>query len=285
MRWSSVQSREGAPPCIRIIAMPSPSYIVINIPDIGETPSTPATPFVDDDLTPLATEVLISAANSCGFPVSYMQEQEGQLIHNIVPTHKTEYGQISTSSKNDLYLHTELAFHPYQPSHVILLCLRGDETAGTTIASASEIVSHLDSESIDLLKQPFFETGIDESFQNDKNKDFKLVTPILIEDATYEDDMKWTMNFDWQLMSPMNEDAGNALNKFKSAVTNSIKTIILNRGDLMMIDNKRAIHGRTKFQPKYDGTDRWLKRIFAIKHMPPIQHIKGNMIITEFSNG
>ena len=265
--------------------MPSPSHIVINIPDIGETPSTPATPFVDDDLTPLATEVLISAANSCGFPVSYMQEQEGQLIHNIVPTHKTEYGQISTSSKNDLYLHTELAFHPYQPSHVVLLCLRGDETAGTTIASASEIVSHLDSESIDLLKQPFFETGIDESFQNEKNKNFKLVTPILIEDATHKDDMRWTMNFDWQLMSPMNEDAGNALNEFKSAVTNSIKTIILNRGDLMMIDNKRAIHGRTKFQPKYDGTDRWLKRIFAIKHMPPIEHIKGNMIITEFSNG
>ena len=260
------------------------SYVVINIPNIGEIPPTPLLPFIEDEATPVATEVLLAAAASCGFAVSYAQEQNGRLIQNIVPTHKTEYGQISTSSKNDLYLHTETAFHPYKPSHVVLLCLRGDDSAGTTIASINEIIKHLDEDVISILQMPFFSTGIDESFKNGKNDNFRLTTEVLKHNKDESEEMQWTMTFDWQLMSGETTEASDALEEFKKAVSKCVETIYLKSGDLMLIDNKRAIHGRTKFQPRYDGTDRWLKRILAIKHMPPIQHINGHVITTEFSN-
>lgn len=32
-------------------------------------------------------------------------------------------------------------------------------------------------------------------------------------------------------------------------------------GDLTLIDNDVAVHGRIPFRPRYDGTDRWLKRV------------------------
>jgi L-asparagine oxygenase len=261
------------------------SYVHFNIPNIGEVPPTPITPFIDDDLTPIATDVLLSAAASFGMAISYIQEQNGKLIQNIVPTHKTEYGQISTSSKNDLYLHTEAAFHPYKPSHVMLLCLRGDDSAGTTIASVNEIMKYLDDETISILQMPIFSTGIDESFMNGKNNDFRLITEVLRRNEHEVEHMQWTMTFDWQLMCGENEEANEALEKFKDAVSKSIETIYLKSGDLIIIDNRRAVHGRTKFQPRYDGTDRWLKRVLSIKHMPPVQHIKGNLIVTEFANG
>ena len=37
--------------------------------------------------------------------------------------------------------------------------------------------------------------------------------------------------------------------------------VLLAPGDVLFIDNYRAVHGRRPFTARYDGTDRWLKRI------------------------
>lgn len=257
---------------------------MFHISDIGDIPPTPATPFIDDSATPKATETLMQFSQLGGFPICYKQEHGGKLIQNIVPVHKTEHGQISTSSKTNLYLHTETAFHPYKPSFVFLLCLRGDETAATTVASVNEIIEKLDKETIKILESPSFITGIDESFKDGKNDDFGLVTSVLRNIGDEFDDLKWTMTFDWQLMKGINSDSEYALNKMRDAVNDSVDNVYLKTGDLILIDNNRAVHGRSSFQPRYDGTDRWLKRLLTIKHIPPKQHIIGNTIITEFSN-
>jgi hypothetical protein len=257
---------------------------MFHISDIGDVPPTPATPLIDDLQTKTATETLLSFAILGGFPISYKQEQGGRLIQNIVPVQKTEYEQISTSSKNDLYLHTETAFHPYKPSFVFLLCMRGDESVATTIASVNDIIEKLDDETISQLKLPDFTTGIDESFKDGKNDNFSLLTPVLRDGGEKLGDLRWTMTFDWQLMKGITKDASLALLTMKDAINSSIENIILRSGDLLVIDNNRAVHGRSKFQPRYDGTDRWLKRLLTIKHMPPKQHVDGTTIITEFGN-
>jgi alpha-ketoglutarate-dependent taurine dioxygenase len=44
---------------------------------------------------------------------------------------------------------------------------------------------------------------------------------------------------------------------------NSVKQdVILERGDALYIDNYRTLHGRAPYTAKYDGTGRWLKRIY-----------------------
>ena len=91
---------------------------------IGEIPPTPATSIIDDSVTPDSVKVLREYGSILGHPVSYVQEQNGRLIQNLVPVHKTEYQQISTSSKVELEMHTESSFHPFRPSYVLLLCLR-----------------------------------------------------------------------------------------------------------------------------------------------------------------
>ena len=37
----------------------------------------------------------------------------------------------------------------------------------------------------------------------------------------------------------------------------------LQPGDIMLVDNNRAIHGRSPFFPKYDGNDRFIVRSFG----------------------
>nr|MBA2678711.1 TauD/TfdA family dioxygenase [Ktedonobacteraceae bacterium] len=36
--------------------------------------------------------------------------------------------------------------------------------------------------------------------------------------------------------------------------------IVLEQGDLLLLDNHVVVHGRTPFPPRFDGTDRWLQR-------------------------
>ncbi|TDD59964.1 hypothetical protein E1263_12755 [Kribbella antibiotica] len=43
--------------------------------------------------------------------------------------------------------------------------------------------------------------------------------------------------------------------------------MVLVAGDLMVVDNRKAVHGRTSFVPRYDGNDRWLRRSFAVRDL------------------
>jgi len=43
--------------------------------------------------------------------------------------------------------------------------------------------------------------------------------------------------------------------------------IALRPGDCAFIDNFRAVHGRSAFQARYDGTDRWLKRLNVTRNL------------------
>ncbi|MBV5280179.1 MAG: hypothetical protein J0651_02635, partial [Actinobacteria bacterium] len=57
---------------------------------IGKIPPTPAISIVDESVTPDSIKALIEYGLMLGHPVSYAQEQDGRLIHNLVPVHKTE---------------------------------------------------------------------------------------------------------------------------------------------------------------------------------------------------
>jgi hypothetical protein len=94
--------------------------------EIGDIPPTTPDAYVDNAAVKHASDALIDHARKYGFPVAYKQEQNGRLVHNLIPNKEHENEQISGSSKVELEFHTESAFHPYKPSHIHLLCLRGD---------------------------------------------------------------------------------------------------------------------------------------------------------------
>jgi alpha-ketoglutarate-dependent taurine dioxygenase len=254
---------------------------------IGEIPPTPATSIIDDSVTPDSVKVLREYGSILGYPVSYVQEQNGRLIKNLVPVHKTEYQQISTSSKVELEMHTESSFHPFRPSYVLLLCLRGDEAVATTYADDFDIVPKLSNEAISILQKKWFTTQIDQSFRSDGQPDVHIHTPIL--EKTNTDWMVWKITYDSWFMKAVGDgsdesrsQAERALQEMRDAVNSSTKEVVLKTGDLLVINNDCTVHGRKPFQPRYDGTDRWVQRMLAIREMPPSEHIDGHMITTKF---
>ncbi|RLA77952.1 MAG: hypothetical protein DRG78_16235 [Epsilonproteobacteria bacterium] len=59
----------------------------------------------------------------------------------------------------------------------------------------------------------------------------------------------------------------NALAQLQLVLDRIKKSICLKAGDLLIVDNKRTVHGRTNFVPSYNFKDRWLQRAKVIKKL------------------
>lgn len=261
---------KSTPPLLNLGTITIPDFKLYRNEFTGEdVPPTPATPH--NVIVP-QTNILREKAALFGHLIGYKQEQEGILIQNLVPNHKTEYQQISTSSKAQLELHTETAFHPYRPDYVILMCLRGDPHAFTTIATLQDILQNLSGGIKEILREKLFITSLDISFQNKEQPDREILTSILDNGSII---------YDRTLMKGTTPQAVLALEHLNNAVQLATRRIALATGDILVINNHTCIHGRAPFQPRYDGTDRWLQRALVRRELPHYDQREGNVITTQ----
>jgi L-asparagine oxygenase len=208
---------------------------------------------------------LITIGAFLGEPFSYAQENNGNLFHNVRPAQEKSQVLSSESSGILLDLHTETAFHPYCPDFLLLFCLRNDrdKQAATIVSSIRDIHFDLTDTDIHLLRQPAFRTGIDFSFGSmNGTKGNGPIMPILSGD---KNDLQ--MTFDPDLMIGLNHQASKVLSKLKHLLDQKKQFILLEPGDLIVVDNSRAVHGRNSFKAYYDGKDRWLQRIYVGRNL------------------
>lgn len=194
--------------------------------------------------------------------VGYAQEKNGALFHDIVPQRSEENQQSAASSKAVLALHTERCFHPFLPSHVLLACMRPDpgRAALTEIASVRRMLTGIPARWLPVLRRPLFRTGIDYSFGNVTTQ--KANGPVM--SVLYGSRSDPCLRYDLDLMDGLTVRARAALNAATRAAQRACIGVRLAAGDLLVIDNRRAAHGRTAFEARYDGRDRWLKRAYLI---------------------
>jgi len=241
------------------------------------TPPTPTTPTTKDATSELA---LLTIARLLGQPVGYRPEHGGDLVQNIVPTKSATSRQVSTSSAVQLMFHTEAAFHPHRPRYLLLLCLRGDPDAATTMASIGEAIDQLTSATRAVLFEPRFRTAVDESYLHGRLNQLGAPCPVLRGDP-----QRPTMVFDADLMVGMDRAAEDALAELGTVLATNQRELVLRAGDLLIVDNDAAVHGRTPFTPRFDGTDRWLQRTFVVADISPSAGQRdGRVITTQFGS-
>jgi len=197
-----------------------------------------------------------------GHIIAYEAEGEGHLVQDIVPVKNMENNQSSVGSTIELEVHTEQAFSRLKPDILSLGCLRGDLNAFTYILPVGRIVEQLDSEEIELLFQPLWKTKVDLSFKLNGHEfiDGDVRGPLSILNGSCFDP---TLVFDQDLMFGTNEFAEYMITKIVDIYYNHRIKYNLQPGEIILVDNNRAIHGRSPFFPKYDGNDRFLVRSFG----------------------
>jgi alpha-ketoglutarate-dependent taurine dioxygenase len=67
-----------------------------------------------------------------------------------------------------------------------------------------------------------------------------------------------------QVLDP-GSPAAEALDELCVGLDAALRPVVLQPGDAIFIDNRRVVHGRAPFRARYDGTDRWLKRINVMR--------------------
>jgi hypothetical protein len=242
---------------------------------VGELPATPPTPTTPTGKDRVSEFTLLTVAHRLGQPVGYEPEHGGDLVQNIVPTPVAADRQVSTSSKVMLMFHTEAAFHPYRPRYLLLLCLRGDPAAHTTLSSIHEVLPLLPVDVAETLFEPRFRTAVDESYLHGRANTLGAPMPVLSGPRE-----RPTMVFDADLMVGTDGAADDALQVLAAAVAEHHTSVNLEAGDLLVVDNTIAVHGRSPFTPRFDGTDRWLQRAFVVTDLAPSAADRHGRVIT-----
>jgi len=198
-----------------------------------------------------------------GEMIAYEGECYGHLFQDIVPIQSMEKMQTSLGSGQELEIHTEQAFSKLRPDILSLSCLRGNSNAFTYILHVNEIIKHMSPSEIDLLRQPLWKTGIDLSFKLNGYEfiegDIRGPFPIVSGSDTDP-----YLLFDQDLMTGITEESQKMIDKIIDIYYQHRIEYNLNPGEIIFIDNNRAVHGRSSFIPKYDGFDRFLVRCFAV---------------------
>jgi len=245
---------------------------------IGPLPATPATPTatVDKDLSTELT--LLTIARRLGQPVGYVPEHGGRIVQNIVPTQTDANSQRSTSSRSSLMFHTETAFHPHRPRYLLLLCLRGDPSAHTTLVSVHDLIERLSGRLVDVMFEPRFRTAVDASFLNGRQNVLGEARPLITGTRAEP-----TFIYDADLTIGIDSESNDVLRELRELIGEIKTSVVLEPGDLLIVDNNVAVHGRSPFIARFDGADRWLQRAFVVADLAPSAlERSGRVVTTQF---
>jgi L-asparagine oxygenase len=232
------------------------------LPLDGELPPTPragAFPGPWSELS-VATVVQLMVMSLVGDVISYADEKDGRLIQDICPVPGSENRQENTGSCL-LELHTEDGFHPNKPHFLSLLCLRSDHSgeAMTVAGGVRGVLGLLSHEHARVLREPWFRVRMASSFVGTGRTAYSQPMPVLSGPLDDPD-----LCVDFHATEPMTELAVAAIEELRGHLLSTLVGTVLEPGDMLIVDNRKAVHGRTDFSPRYDGEDRWLRRCFAV---------------------
>lgn len=221
------------------------------------------TPMVKDSVeraTTVPAAALILCATALGEVVGFRSEKSGAAVQNVVPVPGRERSQSNAGSRT-LEMHVENAFHPHRPDLVALSCLRTDHDGigGLQIASVRAALGRVAREHRRVLAEPRFRTDPPPSFGGAG----QAVVHSVLTGADDDPDVR----VDFASTRPLDDEAATAMEELRDALCSVRTTVVLAPGDLAIVDNRIALHGRTAFTPRYDGRDRWLQRAFV--HLDP----------------
>lgn len=182
--------------------------------------------------------------------------QGARLFHDIFPKEKDSYSQLATGSTDELAWHTEDCYHPFRCDFLTLLCLRNPDKVPTTLSVPN--LASLSQKTKEVLRMSRYRILPDQTYSALESEEIRKM-PILFgnsQNPFLRMDPLYTQIEEGDL------EAKAAYRALVRLIEKSRREVVLEPGDLLIVDNYKAVHGRKSFQARLDGTDRWLKRTF-----------------------
>lgn len=264
LRQFLVSSRITEEPVVTVEALPLDRNLV---------PTPPSWQIAEKEGAAVREElILLLIASILGDPFGWANQQNGRLVHDVCPSKGQEKSLTSASSKAQLALHTEDVFHPCRGDYVALMCLRNPDGVGTTLAGLESL--SLPEPVRQILGQKRFRFYPDDS--HEMAPQYANGRPVSPEDREHEvasvlfgpeDSPYLRIDEDFTSPLPGDSEAEAAMRECVQRLSAGAERVVLKPGDAVFLDNHQVVHGRELFTPRYDGTDRWLKRTSIVRDL------------------
>jgi len=187
----------------------------------------------------------------------------GRVFQDMIPDQKLAKTQTGIGSEVELDVHTEQAFSDLKPDFISLACLRSDPHAKTYILHVSKILENLSEKERRLLREPLWKIGVVASFKLYTDKflygDIRGPIPIISGDETNP-----ILVYNHYLMEGITDEAENLRKKILDIYYKHRCYHILKPGEILILDNRNMLHGRSAYKPNYDEGNRFICRTLVV---------------------
>src|SRR5918998_2887925 len=226
--------------------------------DMSLAPTPPSWAKTPREATAEWDATLLLLATALGRAFGWEGQQDGRLVHDIVPAKGHEQEQTGASSTVELSAHTEDAFLPGRVNLLLLACLRNHDDVPTSLAS----VRHARLSEIEraLLERPTLPILPDDSY-DEGDEPAAAAAPEVATLWIGEGGLRIRYDPAYTPLEQADEAFRAAYEWLSGELERVAVDVALGAGQVLVVDNDVAVHGRQPFQARYDGTDRWLKRV------------------------
>lgn len=184
----------------------------------------------------------------------YIEEKESSELIQIIRPEENVAEQSSNSFDVELRLHTENPHEALEPDFLLIGCTDNPEQAITLLVNPLEVFLSLNRSIQQRLTEPRFSTLEAGKFAvaaGRERKPIAIDVPIATE--------SFGGQYDFRVDFESTRADGNwqdALDEFEEACRIKAQEILINPGDVLILPNHRAIHGRKKFQTNPSSDER-----------------------------
>lgn len=252
---------------------------VFEPPELPETP-TDFRPVPGAEGTVLAQITAIACLTTINSKaVSYRSENEGDLFVNLV-VFPPDGGAFAEKSAGKMSGHTDGVSFPLRglsdpendriapsPDFVCLSALRNPNQVPTMVMPLEKLMERLSKEHIDELQKPQFIIGSQLTFREGMKR--ILGDELMVDDAQ----LLFAMNGSWWIRFSHSstliadtdkKSAQEAMDALKNACADCAIPVPLAPGDIALVNNRIALHGRSEVGDEYGGQTRWLLRTYGL---------------------
>lgn len=224
-------------------------------------------------------------ASVLGDVFAWATQQDGRFMHDVLPIRGHEHYELGSNSLQHLSWHTEDAFHPCRGDYVALMCLKNPDLVETVVCDGRDI--EWNAVDVETLFEAEFTQLPDNSHRpenasestGDPTVDRLRARSFSLIQSWNDDPVKRPVLFGdphdpYLALDPYHmrtdgwpERATAAFQGLCEQIEAHLRGVALRPGDTLFLDNFRAVHGRKSFRARYDGSDRWLKRLNITRNL------------------
>lgn len=255
----------------------------IHLEDLFDISSLVPTP-TDFGPVPLTESTLVGQAAALAVhsalhmeSVSYGTENAGMLFVNLVPL--PGQGAFSEKSKKDMRGHTDGVSFPFNgdddpnderiapsPDLVTLVGLRNPLHVPTKVIPVGDVLAQLSQDHIDQLMKPQYAISSQKTFRQGMKRmlgsELVSVDQPILRSANGSVYARYShSNVVASVEGGVAEQASQA---FEAACRQATQLIVIKPGDLLILNNRLALHGRGIVGETVGGTARWILRTYGL---------------------